>query len=423
MKYVINPHSIDPVVTYYDSEKHLLCRNKSDLLFDFDSSYPKVKEYLPKIHYNKNTVAGNRILFPNDVSVWTYSMLSDYFNFMGSFISRLDKLGLTLKDYHPWNVVFDSCKPCFVDLGSIIAKPKTKKQKGFCYKGFAYYKKFMYSIASRIYARIRVEKLASYKKLSFIYYTSSGICTRRGLSDRKGNIHLLNMFRDVFLSDPFVSYSQKIKRIIKFVSRKRSIERNSRWNSYVRNVEAFNAGLKSEIVESVLNRASGKYILDVGCNTGYYSILAANRGYEVLALDKDETVVNQLYLYAKKHRLKITTLAADLELYNIVELETPPVLRFYNFDVVICLALLHHLVHSQGHDFFSFFDTISRYSPRYLLVEFVDYGDKYLSKIRDDLKKTWYNVDSFLNAGFCYFSSYELFDFHDKGRRFVLFKR
>ena len=412
MKYVINPHSIDPVVSYYDSEKNLLCRNKSDLLFDFDSVYPKIEEYLPKIHYDEDVVAENRILFPNDVSTWTYAMLNDYFDFMNNFISRLNKLGLTLKDYHPSNVVFDFYKPCFVDLGSIIAKSKTKKNK-----------KFIYSLASRIYTRIRVKNFAYYEKLSFIYYMSSGICTRRGLSDRKGNIHLSSMFRDVFLRGSFVSYSQKIKRFIKFISAKGNIERSSRWNSYFGNIETFNPGVKGEIVESILDRASGKYLLDVGCNTGYYSILAANRGYEVLALDKDETVVNQLYLYAKKHKLKITALAADLDLYNIIELETPPVLRFYNFDVVICLALLHHLVHSQDHDFFSFFDTISRYSLRYLLVEFIDYGDKYLSKIRDDLKKTWYNVDSFLNAGLCYFSSYELFDFHDKGRRFVLFKR
>lgn len=68
MKYVINPHSIDPVVSHYDSERNLLCRNKSDLLFDFDSVYPKIEEYLAKIHYDKDVVAENRILFPNDVS-------------------------------------------------------------------------------------------------------------------------------------------------------------------------------------------------------------------------------------------------------------------------------------------------------------------------------------------------------------------
>ena len=412
MKYVINPHSIDPVVSYYDSEKHLVCRNKSDLLFDFDSVYPKIKEYLPKIHDDKDVVAENRILFPNDVSVWTYGMLNDYFNFMGNFTSRLNKLGLTLEDYHPWNVVFDFHRLCFVDLGSIIAKSKTKKNK-----------KSIYSMASRIYARIRDKKLAYYKKLLFIYYISSGIHIRRGLSDRKGNIHLLNMFKDISLPDSFVSYPQKIKRFIKFISGKESIERNSQWNSYIRNIETFNASLKGEIVESVLNSASAEYVLDFGCNTGYYSILAAKGGYKVLALDKDETVVNQLYLYAKKHKLKITTLAADLELYNIVELKTPPVLRFYNFDVVICLALLHHLVHYQGYYFFSFFDIISRYSSRYLLVEFVDYNDKYLSKIGDDLKKNWYNMDAFINTGLCYFSSYEIFDFHDKGRRLVLFKK
>src|SRR5262249_12313568 len=51
---------------------------------------------------------------------WCAPMLKDAALAILDLLLELDSLGLTLKDGHPWNVLFDAHKPVYVDLTSII---------------------------------------------------------------------------------------------------------------------------------------------------------------------------------------------------------------------------------------------------------------------------------------------------------------
>src|SRR4051812_4704844 len=55
--------------------------------------------------------------YPNE---WCAAMLKDAAFTIIDLVMELGQRGLTLKDAHPWNVLFDAYKPVYVDLTSII---------------------------------------------------------------------------------------------------------------------------------------------------------------------------------------------------------------------------------------------------------------------------------------------------------------
>src|SRR5262245_52307033 len=50
---------------------------------------------------------------------WCFTALKDAALLVLNVQERLEMKGLSLQDAHPWNVVFDGCRPYYVDLGSI----------------------------------------------------------------------------------------------------------------------------------------------------------------------------------------------------------------------------------------------------------------------------------------------------------------
>ena len=82
---------------------------------------------------------------------------------------------------------------------------------------------------------------------------------------------------------------------------------------------------------------SGKSVLDIGCNGGFYSIEMKRRGAaRVLGVDSDETYLRQARFAAKVLGLDIDY--ARLSIYDVGALEE-------RFDVVLFMGVLYHLRH------------------------------------------------------------------------------
>ena len=82
---------------------------------------------------------------------------------------------------------------------------------------------------------------------------------------------------------------------------------------------------------------SGKTVLDIGCNAGYYSLKMKSRGAErVLGIDLDSD-------YLRQARFAADTIGAEIEfaqmsVYDVASLDE-------QFDVVLFLGVLYHLRH------------------------------------------------------------------------------
>jgi len=82
---------------------------------------------------------------------------------------------------------------------------------------------------------------------------------------------------------------------------------------------------------------SGKSVLDVGCNAGFYSIQMKRRGAErVVGIDSDEKYLDQARFAAKVSGAEIEF--RNLSVYRVRELKE-------QFDLVLFMGVLYHLRH------------------------------------------------------------------------------
>lgn len=82
---------------------------------------------------------------------------------------------------------------------------------------------------------------------------------------------------------------------------------------------------------------TGKSVLDIGCNGGFYSLEMKRRGADrVLGIDTDERYLSQARLAAEVCDLKIDFL--QLPVWQVAQLQE-------KFDLVILMGVLYHLRH------------------------------------------------------------------------------
>jgi tRNA (mo5U34)-methyltransferase len=82
---------------------------------------------------------------------------------------------------------------------------------------------------------------------------------------------------------------------------------------------------------------TGRTVLDIGCNAGFYAIEMKRRGAErVLGIDSDPTYLEQARFAAQVYGVKIDL--AQLSVYEVARLGE-------RFDLVIFMGVLYHLRH------------------------------------------------------------------------------
>jgi len=100
----------------------------------------------------------------------------------------------------------------------------------------------------------------------------------------------------------------------------------------------------------MLQRCGPARVLDIGANTGTYSMIAADCGAEVAAIDADVAALETLWHTAAQQQKSITTLVANIarptpaagwrnrEQLSLLDRLTG------KFDLVLMLAVIHHLI-------------------------------------------------------------------------------
>ena len=86
----------------------------------------------------------------------------------------------------------------------------------------------------------------------------------------------------------------------------------------------------------LLHDVRGKVVLDYGCGSGENTILLANRGARVLAMDLSESLIR-----LAQNRLKINSIAGNVRFLTGSAHNIP--LQDESVDVVFGIAILHHL--------------------------------------------------------------------------------
>ena len=139
--------------------------------------------------------------------------------------------------------------------------------------------------------------------------------------------------------------------------------------------------LKQSFVEGVFAECRPSRVLDVGCNTGYFSEVAAATGASVVAIDSDPIVVGRLWRKAKTESLDhlplVVNLARPTPSTGWLNDECSSFLERSRgaFDVVLMLAVLHHMLVSERIPLSSILRLASELTSAFLIIEYVPPDD------------------------------------------------
>jgi SAM-dependent methyltransferase len=187
---------------------------------------------------------------------------------------------------------------------------------------------------------------------------------------------------------------------------------------------------KLEWVRRALETAQPVRVLDIGANTGEFSALAAGMGAEVVALERDLASADRLFRMARQRNLPIQAIHADIARptpavgwENAESVALLPRLEA-QFDLVLMLAVIHHLLLMEQIPLPAVLDLCHRLSRRHLVIEWVPVEDpmyQSLMRGRDSLYGSLSEADLLAACA----GRFHMMDRHalDNGRILFLFER
>lgn len=312
----------------------------------------------------------------------------------------LSKRNLTLKDAHGWNVLFDGPSPLQVDVGSIA------RHKGGPWSAEDEFRRFFVN-PLRLYRR-KKNRVARLLLTDFDIGVAHSDVHRFVISTFTFRVirRLKMLARRFFSRDEAPQRTPAIQSLVRLQQRIRRIDvtpKEGEWSNYYK--EAFPAfepstawSAKHHAINDVLARLRPSTVFDIGSNSGWYAELAARLGAKVVAVDPDETAIDTLYRRIRESELKVLPLVLDIRRptpaqgmgYRWFQDATT---RFTS-ELVLALGLVHHLVFKANLAFDVIVETLSSYSSRWLVVEFVPPDDQFVREWAPE-EKPWYSLEVF----------------------------
>ena len=160
--------------------------------------------------------------------------------------------------------------------------------------------------------------------------------------------------------------------------------KGSEWTNYTATLTHYTAQVsaqKLDWVRKVLEDLRPARVLDIGANTGVFSALAASSGARVVAVERDAAAAESLYRMSRKSQLSIQTIHADLARPTPAagwdNSETSTLLHRLEAqsDLVLMLAVIHHLILIEQIPISAILDLAYRLTWRYLVLEWVPVSD------------------------------------------------
>ena len=420
----------------------------------------------------------DRIPFVSYPHEWSASMFKEAALLHIALYERLQEHGLTLKDWHPQNILFSGTRPVFVDFTSIVPVEKlhgeVHLQSGRPPRGFgalwdstskSVYE--MYRLMYEPYFGLPLEMMdrgQHARARERIYETtlnaSNSVITRSEVFDGSLLGRLAYELNERLLRFTLLAKGPAKPRFFRRVrhrvaSRKAALKGSAYSSYYEDKGEAFasepgeNWTKKQHGVHTALTTCSPQSVLDLGSNTGWFSMLAAKLGSSVVAVDLDEASIDRLFGEARRQNLDILPLVANLArplppLYpreyenepshSLIGGDSPlissPVERL-RCEMVIALAIVHHFALGQGHSFDEIAGMLDRLATRYLCVEFVDLDDAMITSdpgffpaydaAREEFG--WYSKENFRAALLAHFDSVHELASHPETRTLLVCQR
>jgi hypothetical protein len=177
----------------------------------------------------------------------------------------------------------------------------------------------------------------------------------------------------------------------------------SEWSQYACDNSYSVEDQKSKVgfVQAAVQSQTWNLVWDLGCNTGVFSRIAAQNSKYVIAMDGDHLSVEYLYHALKKEGVTnilplVMNLADSSPGLGWRGLERKSLMERGKPDLVLCLALIHHMVISANIPLHEFINWLAELGCA-VVIEFPTKEDPMVKRLllnKDD-QYSEYTVDSF----------------------------
>jgi hypothetical protein len=380
-----------------------------------------------------------QIPFVSHAEEWCAPMLRDAAKLVLDVRAELERVGLTLQDGHPWNVLVDGCRPVYADLGSIVAGPARAGWDTDFARMFLNPLRLLSRGQSRL-ARLVLGSCAGISDEEIAEVTGRSPVRRllkklrRGVGEMVPRSHHSTLRRlGSKVQAPSVRGSTDgIERLRRKLEALTFPQPTTAWSNYGdETAQSLNDPSrwveKQRQVDTVLSRTRPGTVLDIGSNRGFYSHLAVRHGGRAVAFDLDEPAVSKLYFDTRREDGAILPLVM-----NICHptgwrgapgaLPYPPAIERLKCEMVLALALTHHLTFKEKMSFAETTKALAVFAERWLLTEFIPAEDEIVRGYGAD-GLAWYTLDDFIATLKSEFRSVETLPSTPPGRVLLLCER
>lgn len=323
---------------------------------------------------------------------WTFGMLRDAALLQLDLVEAAIQEGMNLKDATPYNVQFVGAKPVFIDIASFetpaAGSPWTAYRQ-FC-------EMFLFPLMLQAYKGIHFQPLMranidgidvqmAAKLFGFRDRFRGGVFSHVWLQaklDRRYG----NTGKNIRADLKSAGFNQamilaNVRKLGKLIKKLRWQGEGSEWGAYgdFHNYSESDHRLKESFIGSSVAASGARIVWDIGCNTGQFSKIAAKHATTVMAMDLDHFAVEQLYRKTSKDGLKnilplVQNIADPSPNWGWRNRERSDLLSRSSPDLVLCLALIHHVVITANVPMEEFVSWLADLSDQ-LVIEYVSRSD------------------------------------------------
>ncbi len=349
---------------------------------------------------------------------WSFSMLRDAAQAVLKTNLVARKYGYQTKDCHGFNIVFDGVTPLFVDLGSFVKV--ADDFKGWLafdeFLRFYYYPLSIWKDGNGFIARRMLQGNPAMPLVSYLLYRyplcrfmnharqeniarlfiKLKVSSRESLREKDDGI-LMNFARYLAARNLLPGMKVDLHVWLGKVEKLSLKKFSTMWGNYHDSFSRQGEIVPSPRFERIITLVQGlkpSSVLELAGNQGILSTLLAEAlpGATVICSDYDEIAVDIMYRSTVEKDGNISPALLDFMYPVLTHTRENPTDRLRS-QVVLALAVTHHLILTARLNIENILQTISRYSSEYVLIEFMPLG------LHDGTSAppipSWYTVDWF----------------------------
>jgi hypothetical protein len=335
---------------------------------------------------------------------WSPEMLRAAALHMMQLLKVLLDINLTLRNPHPWNLLYDGTRFQYVNPASIVPF-----ETGEFLKAWDKVLKFL----------VRPVLLASQGKFTVCrsllrdiqHGVPAGFVDHPGWEPEGFERNGLHVWLSRTISE-FEALSFPTTGTV--------------WLGY-HNCERFQSDAswirKQTVLETLLRKEKPRSVLDLAANAGHYARTVAMNGCEAIATDVDDSLVDQIFRKSQQARCAVSPAVLDFTnpapALGVDYRWFPAATERMRSDLVLCYSVQHHLVFGRYRlDFDEVAQGVASFSNRATIVEYIPISQTGDGHWRDDAP--WYSLQHLTQVFRAFFANVDVLPGSPQDRRLIV---